>query len=73
MRMTMVLGVQGEFGKTLEPGESYEVGTDMTKNFARQLLDRGAGYIENAEQIIPDTGPLTVENSAPIVTGKKGK
>ena len=73
MRMTMVLGVQGEFGQTLEPGKSYEIGTDMTKNFARQLLQRGAGYIENDELLDADHGPLTPENCAPIVPGKKGR
>ena len=73
MKMKMVFGVQGEFGETLEVGPSYEVGKDMTKNFARQLIDRGAGYIENDEVLDAESGPLTPENCAAIVSGSKGK
>ena len=71
MRMKMILGVQGEFGQTLMPGESYEIGKDLTEKFARQLLFREVGYLEDGENLEPAKGPMTIENSLESVNPSK--
>ena len=58
MKITMVLGVQGEFKETLEPGMSYDVGTQVSERFAQHLIDRGAGYFDATK-----TPPLSCNGS----------